>query len=124
MKTTEKRKGDKMSLVNTPKDNPATLDKTLMGRLIAEIARFGGFDKKKASQLATILLPFIDQAIEAEIVKAREETINKVKSKLPEQAWYPKDKIRRTFNAGWNLYRERLLEVLDRINQLSGGKKK
>ncbi|TFB85823.1 hypothetical protein E3O44_12540 [Cryobacterium algoricola] len=33
---------------------------SLLGQLIAEIARFGGADKTKASQLARILLPHIN----------------------------------------------------------------
>lgn len=36
------------------------LRKTMLGQLIAEIAKFGGDDKDHASQLATILLPYID----------------------------------------------------------------
>lgn len=41
------------------------------GQLIAEIAKFGGMDKAKASQLATILLPHIENHTQQERVEAK-----------------------------------------------------
>lgn len=48
------------NIVTTP-NTPLADDDTAMGQLIAELGKFGGFDKTKASQLARILLPLIAQ---------------------------------------------------------------
>jgi hypothetical protein len=50
-------------------------NKTLMSQLIAEIGKFGGFDKTKASQLARILLPHIDAALQEQDIASRLDTI-------------------------------------------------
>jgi len=44
---------------------PAVVAKSLMGQLIAEIAKFGGDTKDHASQLARILLPHIESYVQS-----------------------------------------------------------
>lgn len=63
------------------------LDKTLLGQLIAEIAKFGGIDKSKSSQLAKILLPYVDTYAAQQQTSLLESLIAKKKTYITELAW-------------------------------------
>lgn len=56
----------------------------MMGQLIAEIAKFGGSDKKKASALASILLPHIEQYGQG----IAREALQKLKKHESDAFWY------------------------------------
>lgn len=63
--------------MKTPKQDE-WLDETLLGHLIAELAKFGGFDNVKASQLARILLPHIDIHIQSRVVEELKAVLSNV----------------------------------------------
>lgn len=57
---------------------------TLMGKLITEIVKFGGDDKKHASQLAKILLPHIEKYAALQADKAVQDALQTVVAKAVE----------------------------------------
>lgn len=83
-----------------------------LGKLIAEISKFGGASKEDASRLARILLPHIDSYAAQERTKLVDELI----SKLPDpEAWtmfgHPSNKEFDAFGQG-------RARALDQVTQL------